>query len=199
MLLTAVGALGALLLTLLCMPIDIKLDAEHAGKQVFRLEFGWLFGLLRRRPRPSGPPRKPKEKNRSETKRKQKRRGGPRARVVWAFLQNAGLGEVLWRLLRRLYRALHVRVEGLVLEIGLEDPADTGQLWGFVGAASGGLSYASEERIAIVPCFTAPIFAMNGSVRMRLFPGQLLGVLLMTLFSPNIFRGAWSALKEARA
>ena len=81
------------------------------------------------------------------------------------------------------------------MRVGLDDPADTGQLWAVIGPMSAALSNTWEEMITIEPVFHEPHFEFEGHGSIRLVPLQLVYLTLGLIASPSV----WQAVRRFRA
>lgn len=92
------------------------------------------------------------------------------------------------------WHGLHLR-----LRLGLEDPADTGRLWGLLGPLSAGLANLRAADIAIEPVFAGPALDFDARGRLVFVPLQLLGsmVVLAVLVALAIVRQHRGRLRRA--
>ena len=67
----AIACLVVLLCIVLCVPLDMILQADFDGKPKFRLRLSWLFGLVSREI--AGGKKKPAEETRAEKGKKKHR------------------------------------------------------------------------------------------------------------------------------
>ena len=117
---------AGLLALLLVVPVQVHLHLERERTLRARLRLVWLFGLVRLQPR----------LGRSEARRKEPPAGRRRGRVARRLAGGLVRTDLLARtlaFLRSLLRALRPRDVHVRARIGLDDPADTGMLWGLVG------------------------------------------------------------------
>lgn len=101
------------------------------------------------------------------------------------------------RLLRDLMRQVDIRRLDLDLRLGLDDPADTGRLWGLTGPVAALLTLPSSARIAVTPEFAEPLLHLDAHTEVRIVPAALLGALLTFLLSPVTFRALRAAVRGA--
>jgi hypothetical protein len=92
-----------------------------------------------------------------------------------------------------LLTSFHPRVQRMHIELGLEDPAETGQAWALLGPLSGWLMYRFGGSVRLEPNFTAPTFAVEGKMHFTLIPLQTLGIALGFASSPSILRNLYGA------
>ncbi len=180
---------GLLLLVLLLLAVPLHLGfrvhREHALEGYLRVR--WGFGLLRfEQPiSDSGDdvteapvPRKPQHsRQRDDT--------GQFLRA----LRSAPFRQRLLRLLGDLWRAIDKRGLRLYLRIGLDDPADTGQLWALLGPLSGLLYAQHEAELCIEPEFLQACLEFDAEGELRLIPLQLIAILVTAWFSPSLRHG----------
>ena len=176
---------------LLAIPIDVAFVVQRKESLQGRVTVGWLFGLVRIPVRPapvvakSRPPRQPK------AQRARARRAPRRRRHVWAMLRTEGFLARVLRLVRGLIGRLHIRRLRLHVRLGLDDPADTGRLWGVVGPLAWAVPAPAGGRVAIEPDFTGASFRVDGVGTIRIVPIEIVATLLAFALSPV----AWRALR----
>lgn len=147
----AVIAILAVIVLLLCVPLDILLRVDVNGKPRFRMRLAWLFGLVSKE---LGREKKEPEEEKEAVERKPKPRDRRAdARVMLEVLRTKGLFTQLGRLLRGLLSRVKIRELTADLTVGLDNPADTALLFGFVAPAKLLLSYASPNKIRLEPSF----------------------------------------------
>ncbi len=94
----------------------------------------------------------------------------------------------------RLGHAIHCRRCFVRARVGLDDPADTGRLWGIIGPLTSAL-YRSRLDVEVSPVFHGPELAFQGAAEVRVVPLQLLGTLLSFGLSPATWRVVRPALR----
>jgi hypothetical protein len=184
------------LLALLAVPVDLAFSVQrHDGRQEGTGTLGWLFGLVRLR---LGKPRVqvPATPERTKVRRRHHKRGS--ARRVMVMLRTEGFGWRLLRLAQDLLRHIYIRDLSMAVRLGLDDPADTGRLWGVVGPLAAILTLPHVTRIAIEPVFTSEVLEIDGSGDIRIIPIQLLFVILVFVLSPSTLRALRATRVEAR-
>lgn len=184
-------ALPAGLLGLLAIPLDLGFAYRRGGDQPHAsCAVAWLFGAIRLRlcPRPQA------GRRRRKAVKRQARAGG-RPRRLLTMLRARGFPGRLVRLARDLLRCLHVRRLSLDVRLGLDDPADTGRLWGLVAPLASLLAPPPRTRIAITPDFTAQVFEMECRGQVRIVPLQLLAFGLLFLLSPTLWRALGTQMR----
>lgn len=193
--LVVAGLLGLVLL-LLAVPVGVEFRLE--GIEPFTGEVGvrWLFGLVRFRipvprvgPRPEATPRAARARARP------KARG--RHRNVLAALRQAAFRRRVYRLVRDLVRAVHLRRLRLLMRLGLGDPADTGRLWAVVGPLNA-VARLRNADVRIEPEFVDPVLEFQADGRLLLVPLRFLILAIAFALSPPTIR-AWRTLKGSHA
>lgn len=95
----------------------------------------------------------------------------------------------VFRFIRELWRAVRKEDVFLDVHLGLGDPADTGQLWAWVGPLSAFLVYSSDARASLQPDFHAQRFEVDSGGRITVVPLQIVGLALGLLVSRDFWRG----------
>ena len=101
------------------------------------------------------------------------------------------------RFIHELWHAIQKRDVSLRIRIGLDDPADTGQLWAILGPVAGMLANVRQASIEIEPEFSVSTFELDSSGTIRIIPLQLLYLILALLLSPAVWRGIRQMRKAA--
>lgn len=188
------AGIGALFLAVLALPIEFAFRASLAGPGA-PLErsgrFRWAFGAVD----------VPLPGRKISREKKAKRRPKPRARRKNAARRYIGrlvLNPAAWErarvLLARLIRAVRWRVFHLDARFGLDDPADTGRLWGVVGT----LLFMLPPRldVAVRPVFEGEELAFDTEAEIRVVPLRVMAVLVVFGLSPATWRVLWPVLRK---
>lgn len=197
----ALAILAAVLVALLAVPASLSVHVERAAAFRTTCRIIWLFGwvdvsLGRRkpaRPRRSHSPAEGARSSRDTSKppRRSRARRGPATAL--ALVRTRGFLRRMLRLLTDLGRG--ARCEDLYLraEFGLDDPADTGQLYGavaplLIAATAGGFDVSCR------PNFFQPGLQGSCGGRIRVRPISLVGLLvgfLCSLPTLRAIRAVW--------
>jgi len=190
-LLWGLAALVGLVLVALALPIRVAAEARTRPERRLRLTVALLGGALPLPAITAGPPASSPEaapdRARPARKRRRRRRGRKRpVERITAIPVRQVLGD-----LRRGLRLRKLRIDG---RIGLGDPAETGQLWGWLAPALYGLPMPESAEVTLAPAFGGP--ALEGTLEaegeVRLVPLARLGLrVLWALHGPH--RGGESA------
>lgn len=189
--LAVAAALAALVLVLLAVPLAVAFHFEGPGEPGGQLRIGWLFGLARFRVPLSGISARPAK----EREKPAKRRDGSAA---FAVLRQAAFRQRVYRLVRDVIRAAHLRDFRLRLRVGLGDPADTGRLWALAGPVNAAAQNLRDAEVVIEPEFRGPTLEFETSGRLLLVPLQFLAIAIGFALSPASIR-AWRTMRGARA
>jgi hypothetical protein len=177
------------LLALLAIPIGLIYRLRWHGSLQGELHVHWLFGLLHLRipvdaKSTSATTKKTRSKHTRPRRTKAKRKANPLA--AWRIRP---FRQRILKFVRALWRAIHKREVYLQLQIGLDDPADTGQLWALMGPLSAVLAQSQAVQIDIEPDFSESHLEFNSSGDIRIIPLQLLALTLALLLSPPFWYG----------
>lgn len=182
----ALACLLLLLVVFLAIPVELKFDLRRwEGERKSHVTLVWLFGTVRL---PLGTKARPKpEQPRKEEKVKEgRRRAGP-SRML-SMLQTEGFPGRVLQLARDLLRRIRIRDLSLDARLGLDDPADTGRLWGVVGPLAVMLPSSRAMQVSIQPDFAAEVFEYQGQGHISIIPIQVLALLLAFSLSPITLR-----------
>ncbi len=190
---------------LLAMPVTISFSIVRREAFSARITIGWLFGLLRfspsmtgsgdrkrRRKREAAAPREP-DASPDEAPRAAPR--GP-AKRFQSLVKSKGFIRGVLRFLRDLTRCVQfvsLRVAG---RIGLDNPCDTGRLWGNVCAVTGFLHGSKRVRFLVEPEFNEAVFELDSRGEVRIVPVTLLLPTARFVLSPTTLRAAWAASRR---
>lgn len=167
------------LLALLAIPMDVVFSLRRReGERTGSCRIDWLFGAVRLRVLPRS---RSCDVAREAGKRDRGYGGAGRA---LAMLQNAGFAQCFLRMIRNLLRRIRIRDLALEIRLGLDDPADTGRLWGAVGPLAALLAPLPAARVSIEPDFGGEAFEIEGRGHVRVIPIQLLAVIARFLLAP---------------
>ena len=97
------------------------------------------------------------------------------------------------RLVRRVFAGLQVSDVALWIRVGLDDPADTGRLYGCLYPFSRVLSGIVHSDIDLRPDFSGAHLTFDGHARVRLVPARVLGPAVAFTFSRPTLRAIWMA------
>jgi hypothetical protein len=168
------------LIALTAIPFDLAFEvhARDGGKSRARL--GWLWGRLGVDLRAS----KPKKPKAETPKRKvpwRRIRAGLLARGFLAELRNFG---------RRTLRCLQIAELRAAIDVGLEDPADTGTLYGFTEALRATVALPRPVEILVRPDFERADLRLAAVGRVRVVPLMVFLVTLRFLLAVATIRAA---------
>ena len=178
-----------LLIALLAIPVTLVYQVNWHARWQGNIELQWLFGLLHVRipvspaqPAPTAEQARPQPARRTPAKSKKK--SNP-----LAALRQRSFRQRIMKFLRDLWQAIHKRDVCLHMQIGLDDPADTGRLWAIVGPVSAILANRQDVQIDIQPDFADAALEFNSSGYLQIIPVQILALTLALLLSPPIWQG----------
>lgn len=190
-----------LVVLLLALPMAVAFRIE--GVQAFKgqITVRCLFGCVCYRLQlPGGGAHTPKAQpavpaGRASTKPEPRKR---QPRQVLALLRQAAFRQRIYRLVRDLVDAIHLRRLRLNMRLGLGDPADTGRLWALVGPLQAVAHNLHGASVRIEPEFMDAVFEFRAQGRLVVVPLQLLFVVMGFALSPASVR-AWRTLRASHA
>jgi len=191
-LVSTIFVLLAVLLLLLSVPVQLAIRSCGIDGYNTELSVRWLYGLIRfqvsldtfadsqsSERTDDNPNRRIWLKNRCERKigRKKKSESVFRSRLFYRRL---------FRLAMELLRAIHFREFSLRLRLGLDDPADTGRLWAWLGPLNATLQAVQHWQVNIEPDFMNAVVDYDLRSRIVFVPLQLVAVLVRFVLSLSL-------------
>ena len=192
----AAGVLLLLLLLLLAVPVNVLYALKREGCWRGRVIVHWMFGLVHLSFRPGRRRRGPRGRSRGGRGGRIARAGKglvKRRRDLVAVLRSPGFARRLFRLIGDLIAASRPRRFQARFVVGLEDPADTGRLWGMLAPLRllfGKRSIGKESSVSleITPDFSGPRFQGYSCASLRFVPLRIIGLGLGFVFSAPVLR-----------
>ena len=193
-----IAILLVLLLVLLTVPISVTFRMDRIKEFNGHVIFQWLFGLARFRIGIPGAVKAfPRHKKKPRQKTKKRKQDG-NVRVVITLLKQSAFRRRAIRFIKDLLCAAHARDLYLRLRIGLDDPADTGRLWGFLGPVAGIATNLRSAEVRIEPEFMTPALEVESHGEFRLIPLQFITLAIAFMLSPATLQ-AWRKLRRSNA
>ena len=170
-----VAALASLVVVLLILfllvPVNMVLHVDVHGRPKFQIRFSWLFGLIRKEV--SGGKKKFAEKGKVVEGKREARKKAGGIRNIFEMLRVKGLVKQFKNLLKDIFSSIRVRDLVVNLRIGLDNPADTGLLFSFIGPAVLFLNPPFPHQIRVQPSFEEAVFEGYSYGKVKLQPIQL--------------------------
>jgi hypothetical protein len=95
-------------------------------------------------------------------------------------------------------KTIHIAGFYIRLRLGLDDPADTGRLWAFLGPLAVFVSNLSNATVQLQPDFQTEIVYLDSRGRIRIVPLQVIVTVFAFLFSPITVSALWTAFASSR-
>jgi hypothetical protein len=174
----------ALLLALACLPLRVEIELTSVPRWHGRARMSWV-GLVGTHVDMGANSRRPtRPRHRVATERSvsaSRRRGPPPLSVLLPAVRH------LAHLVRALLAQTLVRELTIRARAGLDDPADTGMLWGALAPL---LAWAGAHpgSLDLQPEFAGSCLEVRGSGRFTLVPARYLLVLAMFVLNPRTWR-----------
>jgi hypothetical protein len=193
--LTAAAVFLACLIALLVIPVDVKCSVCCHETFRARVKIAWMFGLVRL-PIPSKTEKPSRQEPLPKTGKEKPLHKGSRNMVT--MLRSEGFGLRLVRFASDILSVMQVRIFRLRVRLGLEDPADTGQIWASVGPVTAMLAGARGMDIEIEPDFERAFLSVDGNAELRVIPIRVIVVVIPFIGSPATLRAAWAVIASRR-
>ncbi len=202
---------------LLAIPVTISFTVVRREDFSGSITFGWLFGLLRvtpslsfgagrkrkrRRPAPataesakSSEPDGPDGPEAPSTRASAEGKRAPAERFR-RVLKTKGFVRGVLRFLRDMARCVRFVSLHVAGRFGLDNPFDTGRLWGTFCAFTGFLHGVERVRLRVEPDFDEAVFELDGRGEIRIIPVTLFLPFIRFILAPATLRAAWSASRR---
>ncbi len=178
-----------MLVALLIIPLGLSFELSFQESLRGQVRIRWLFGIVRIR---LFQPRKASSEDVKPVRKTHKagrRQNEPKRRNFGAVVRQDAFRQRIYKFVRDLWRMLHRKNLKLHTRIGLGDPADTGQLWAFVGPICALFANIREATIDVEADFDEPVFEFEGSGTIEFIPLQMIYLTLGMLLSPPVWKG----------
>lgn len=189
------------IVAVMTIPVSLVVHAEWTDQRQTSWRITWLFGLVnveltRRKARSRESPRVSTEtRDRSSAQsHARRRRGFP---VVLALVRTEGFVGHTLRLLRGFGRLATFEGAYARAGFGLDDPADTGRLYGVLAPVCIAANAAGLD-VGCQPRFVQQGFEGSCGGRMQIRPISLVSLLARFLCSPSALRAIRAAWKARR-
>ena len=166
------------LIALFAIPVRVSLVAQATAQPRYQAHVCWLFGLVRG-------PLSTKSAQSTQPKRRSRRRTGKQAwsfKQTMIFVRAAGGAARVRQALGALIASLRPRIELMQINLGLDDPADTGRAFALLAPLTVWLALRYGQ-IELTPSFTQPSFTVDGRAHFTIVPLQTLGILVVYALS----------------
>ena len=190
-----VGIILVVFVALLAIPFEIIFKIQSQQERQSDIAIVWLFGVVRFPI--SGAPGRPSKKPK-KTKKLSKRKGKTNFRAIKSLFFNARFRNRLIRFIKDIFRTIRIASFYLRIRLGLDDPADTGRLWAYLGPLAVYLTNLSNATISLVPDFQTETLDYDGSGRVRIVPLQVIFTVLAFVFSPITIQALWRMRKAGK-
>ena len=190
-----VGIILVVFVALLAIPFEIIFKIQSQQERQSDIAIVWLFGVVRFPV--SGAPGRPSKKPK-KTKKSSKRKGKTNFRAIKSLFFNARFRNRLIKFVKDVFKTIHIISFYLRIRLGLDDPADTGRLWAYLGPLAVYLTNLSNATISLVPDFQTETLDYDGSGRVRIVPLQVIFTVLAFVFSPITIQALWRMRKAGK-
>jgi hypothetical protein len=145
-----IAGLIALIILLLCIPVETTIAMDTDSGRNYSLVVSWLFGIIKR---DVGKGRSKKRKKIKSPGRKKRLSSRFDIDLMSQIVNTGGLLIQLKNLVTGIYRQIKINKISGDLVVGLEDPAYTGILFAVIGPANALLNLHPRYDVSIRPFF----------------------------------------------
>lgn len=185
--LTGVVLFIFVLIVLLAIPITLKFNVSWPVILTNDIKLQWAFGLISVQV-PIFKSKPPSTKNKRQKIANSKQSVHKNKNII-NLIRKDTFRRRIFRYASDFWQAVHKEDVRLRIRIGLDDPADTGQLWAILGPVSGMLSNINDAMIEIEPEFLDSTFKLDSSGNIRFYPLQIIYLTIGMLLSPSVWQG----------
>ncbi|GEM_PF-3251549 len=190
------------LFMLLSIPIEIEYSYDSRSGLKSGTQIVWLFGLLRFQPKRKKED-EPGDELRHQVPSKQTSRKPVKAdnkgfEVLLALFCSEGFIRRFFRLLYAVLTITRIKQLRARLLLGLDDPADTGLVYGLLMPCFSFLYAVPRVEFVATPVFDRYVVESNLQMKICMVPIRYLKAIVFFLFSLETFRAAKAAYKAYR-
>ncbi len=195
MLIGFVGIL-ILLIAMSAIPVDLRFSVQCDDGFRGSVVVAWLFGLVRLPMRSrAGESRR---RDLDEAEKRKKKRPGTLGRGIAAMLRSQGFPDRLIRFASDILGSIRVRALRIRGRLGLDDPADTGRVWSFVGPLTAILASVPGTDIEVDPDFESASLSLDGTGAIRIIPIEVFAAFASFILSQATLRALWALFASRR-
>jgi hypothetical protein len=142
--------LAVAILLVFCTPLEVTFHMESDGRTEFGVRVLWCFGLMRRElaTKRKRPQKEPRADARPKLKKWQ-----VRTDTMLQIFKSKGMLSQLRSLMIDTLHCLRLKELNADIKIGLDDPADTGQLFALIGPVALFVRSIWHHQIRLMPSF----------------------------------------------
>ena len=179
-----------ILIVLLAIPLTLDFNLGSRAPAENKFEVVWAFGLIRVKI-PNGKGEQKADRKSAEIESSSQ--SGNAGKFPRKLISDRTARQRLVRCVRQLWASIEKQDIVIRIRAGLDDPADTGQLWAILGPISAALKSLRRFTINLEPDFMGKCFEFHGRGVIKFSPLRILSISLGLLLSPVI----WKAVRES--
>jgi len=178
-----IAILLGLIIVVLAIPFEFTFNIQRRESFPSLVTVRWLFGIVTfdvlRPQKTLAKGQQHKKRAKKKTKKKRKNIGNAKE-LIW----NARFRQRLILFVKDIFKSVHISAFNLRLQLGLDDPADTGRLWAFMGPLSIWLSNLSNTKVQLQPDFQNEVVFLSTNGTVRVIPLEIIFTVSAFLLSP---------------
>ena len=173
---------------ILIIPVDVVFTFNNLENKKSDVVINLLFGLIHFQLFPKKQKEKKAEAIPIKTPKKKKRFSS--GNILKLAIDEKFIGK-LTVFLKRILRSIKFKIDNIYIRLGLDDPADTGMLWGLVGPSSALLKYYCQNNVLIEPEFQDSALDIDTKGKVSIIPLEIVTISLVFIFSPTTVKAFW--------
>lgn len=192
----------ASIIAVLAIPLDVIFRIQRQEAFYSDVAVHWLFGIVRFR-LPGKTARKRGKRLRDiakKTKAKATKSNKKPADFSAAkhLFWNARFRYRLFRFVKDMFKSIRIVCFYMRFRLGLDDPADTGRLWAYLGPLAVFLENVSNASVSLEPDFQTESVFLDSSGTLRIVPLQVVFTVLGFLLSPITIGALWTTFQSSK-
>lgn len=174
------------------IPIEFTMEVDNKIDHNYKLGLSLFFGFVNIDLPLNKKKEQIKKKKVNQAKAKTKKNGFS---FPLGLIKNKFFQERFLKFLKRVISSFKLKSGRILLEIGLDDPSDTGELIGLIYA----LQYSmvnlnnTKFKVEIMGNYQQEIIKWDGDVKIQVVPASIFGCVIMLGLSPTIWRFFYAA------
>lgn len=188
---------------LLAVPLEIEFTYNSQSRRKSTTSIVWLFGLVRfqlARKREADFWDQVQYEVTPIKRNSRKPAGADNrgVRVFFAVLRSEGFIRRLFRLIYEILTVARINRLRVRLLFGLDDPADTGFIYGLLSPGFSSLYALPQVDFDVTPVFDRSVVETNMEMKIRVVPVNYLKAVVLFVFSRESFRATKAAFRVRR-
>lgn len=192
---TTAGILTIIIL-IFAIPVGVELDYNSQTKYKSSTRIRWLFGLVNFKTSNANTTTRSKSTEiHSKSGKRKKTNVFKFSDTLLTLIKSRGFVKRVFKLVRDFLTVADIRHFRCYLGVGLDDPADTGQIYGMLSPISVFLHAYPQINFSFIPLFDRETFESKLNIELKIIPVKIIWVFLRFIFSRESLRAVFAVIK----